>query len=117
MSQAKTIANYDREMCFDFEEAHLLEENIATEAHLPTILVSKRIRKRRANMYRSKHYVEFICFVESTYLQNLTLEMMTAYMHGNLINVMKRCLMENKDVIVKITTLCNNDSAMKVFVT
>ena len=58
-----------------------------------------------------KQYVEFICFVESTYLHNLTIEMITVCAHGNLINVIKNYLMDNKDIMVKFTTLCNNDSA------
>ena len=61
-------------------------------------------------MFCSKHYFEFICFVDSTYLHNLTLEMMMAYAHGDLINVIKRHMLDNKHVMVKFRFQYNNDS-------
>ena len=109
-SQVKIFAKDNRQIYFGFVETHFLEANIATEAGLPTTRVAKRKKIQRAMMFCSNKYFNFICFVESTCLHNLTFEMMTAYAHSNLINVVKRHLLDNKHVMVKFRSHCNNDS-------
>jgi hypothetical protein len=51
---------------------------------LPTSLVERR--KRRASVYCSRGYFDFVCFIESTYLANLMLKMMMAYNDGDIIS-------------------------------
>ena len=43
----------------------------------------------------SKQYYDFICFMESVYLANLTLKMMMAYNDGNIISRIKSSLIAN----------------------
>ena len=50
------------------------------------------------------------CFLESMYHNNLILEMMVVYVHGNLAHVIKTHHQNNKDTITTFTTLCNNDA-------
>ena len=47
------------------------------------------MRKGRASVYCSREYFEFVCFVKSTYLANLTLKMMLAYNDGDIIAKIK----------------------------
>ena len=54
---------------------------------MPTSLVEKR--RWRASVYCSREYFDFVCFVESTYLANLTQKMMMAYNDGDIISKIK----------------------------
>ncbi len=46
-------------------------------------------------MYCTQQYFDFICFVESVYLANLSLEMMVAYNDGNIISVIKSSILSS----------------------
>lgn len=64
---------------------------------LPTTLVEKR--KRNVAMYCTQQYFEFICFIESVYLVNLSLKMMLAYNDGDIIAVIKRSILVEKSAM------------------
>ena len=107
MSGAKTVAANDRQLYFDFVLDNTLDEKEAKDACLPTSLVERR--KRIAKMFSSKAYFEFICFVESVYLANFSLEMMMAYSDGNLIHEIKMHMLKSDVAMDKFSCLCNPD--------
>ena len=47
-------------------------------------------------MYCSRDYFEFICFVESVYLANLSLKMTMAYADGDIIAQIKMSIIKNQ---------------------
>ena len=63
MSQAKTIAKNERQMCFDFVEAHSMDAKVVASSGLPTRFVHTRKGKRGAKRYCSRNFFAFICFV------------------------------------------------------
>ncbi len=71
-SQALTIAMDKRPLFFEFSSAHSIDEDMARSLGLPMSLVDRR--KRKSSVYCSRDYFEFICFVESVYLANLSLK-------------------------------------------
>ena len=83
MLQAKTILKHERWIYFDFFLAHSVDANVAAELTLTERLIKKRKRKRGASIYCKTNYFELICAVESTYINNLIIEMMMAYAHSN----------------------------------
>ena len=88
-------------------QAHNLGKGGATGEDLPTSLMDKR--KRKSKVYCTKAYFDFICFVESTYLANLTLKMMRAYADGDIVDKIKRSLLSSDVAIEKFTTLFDNE--------
>jgi len=108
-SKAATIAASNREIYFAFARAHKMQKNEAKSMKLPISQVERRKRKN-AQVYSSKDYFEFICFVETVYLANLTLKMMRAYADGDIVIQIKRSLLSNSVAIEKFDALCNNDS-------
>jgi len=65
-----------------------LDVDAANEQGLPSSVVERR--KRKSKMFCTKGYFEFICFLESIFLANLTLEMMLAYADGDLVYEIKQ---------------------------
>ena len=108
-SKAATIAASNREIYFAFARAHKLQKDEAKSKKLPISQVERRKRKN-AQVYSSKDYFEFIFFVETVYLANLTLKMMRAYADGDIVIQIKRSLLSNSVAIEKFDALCNNDS-------
>ena len=86
-SKASSIAAGKRPLFFRFAAVHTIDGCAAKCMDLPTSLVERR--KRRASIYCSREYFDFVCFVESTYLANLTLKMMMAYNDGDTISKIK----------------------------
>ncbi len=60
---------------------------------LPTSLVKRR--KQKLSVYFTQQYFEFVCFVESVYLANLSLKMMLACEDGNIISIIKTSILSN----------------------
>ena len=73
-----------------------MDAESALSAGLPTRLVDKRKRRRGSKIYCSSDFYNFISFVESTFLNNLTLEIMMAYSNGDLVYAIKCHLTKNK---------------------
>lgn len=109
MSLAKTIAKGNQQLYFDFARDHSLDADTAKQAGLPTSLVERR---KRANRYCNQQYYEFISFVESTYLANFNLEMMMAYVDGDLIHEIKMKMIESDVALAKFSSLCNKDESL-----
>ena len=65
--------------------------------------------RRAANVYCSNDDFEYICFVESVYLSNLTLKMMGAYADGDIVDKIKTSLLAKKLALDKFIALCDND--------
>ena len=74
---ARTIAKDKRPLYNQFAEQHSIGEQAAKEADLPVSLVQKR--NHRSLFFCSAKYFAFICFIESVYFDNLTLEMMMGH--------------------------------------
>ena len=61
-------------------------------------------------MYCTNDFFYFVCFIESTYLANLTIKMIRAYADGDTVDKIKTSLIGNEVVVGKITLLCGNDN-------
>ena len=59
-------------------------------------------------LFVPSNFFEFICFVESTFLNNLALEMMMAHSNGDLTHFIKLHLMSDEKSFDKFDTLCNS---------
>ena len=70
---------------FRFAAAQIINGCAAESMDLPTSLGERT--KRRASVYCSHKYFDFVCFVESIYLANLKLKMMMAYNDGDIITI------------------------------
>ena len=106
MSKAKTIAKSQRMIYTQFAEMHCLSEDKARELGLPIGLVQRR--RRRANMYCSEKYYNFIGdVIESTHVANLTLDMMMAYADGDIICEIKERILKSDAVKSKFAALCS----------
>ena len=106
-SKALTIARAKRSIYFDFASAHSVNESAAKNAGLPTSLVDKR--KRKSSVYCTQQYYEFICFVESIFLANLTLDMMLAYNNGDIISKIKLSILSNSSACERFAALFDSD--------
>lgn len=91
-----------------FSFCHRLELDKEKSVTLPTLLVEQR-KRRSAKVFCSKDFFDFICYVETVYLSNLTLKMMQAYSNGDILQKIKTALMTNSVAIDKFKALCNND--------
>jgi hypothetical protein len=67
-------------------------------------------RKRRASVYCSREYFDFVCFVESTYLANPTLKMMMAYNDGDIISKIKFGILLHDDSRDRFSCLSGSDN-------
>ena len=97
-------------MYFDFFLAHSVDANVAAESTLPEWLIKKRKRKCGASIYCKTNYFELICAVESTYINNLIIEMMMAYAHGNLVHAIKCHLLKDKVSYINYMKTCKNNA-------
>jgi hypothetical protein len=61
-SKALMIARDRRPLFLDFSNAHSVDEDMAQNLGLPTLLGERR--KRKSSVYCSRDYFEFICLVE-----------------------------------------------------
>ena len=108
-SKALTIAKDKRSIYFDFARMQSISEDDAHDMGLPTHLVDRRKRGRGSSMYCTQQYFDFICFVESVYLANLTLKMLTAYSDGDIIAVIKNSIISNDSALDKFAILFNGE--------
>ena len=113
LSKALTIAQDKRGVYQRFSTNHCLGADEAKDLDLPVSVVQRR--KRWANTYPTKVYYEFICFVESVYLDNLTLEMMMAHADGDIIHVIKIKLLNSSIAKDRFAIICNNDNNYEPF--
>ena len=88
------VARDRRPLFLDFSNAHSIDEDMAHNLGLPTSLVERK--KRKSSVYCSRDCFEFICFVESVYLTNLSLKMMIAYADGDIIAQIKTSIIGNQ---------------------
>ena len=86
-----------------------MNKDDAKKAALPTGLVERR-KRRSAKICCSEEYFKFICFVESVYLSNLTLQKMRAYYDGYIVDKIKINMLANDIALDKFKCLCNNES-------
>jgi hypothetical protein len=93
-SKALTIAKDKRLLFFGFSESQSIDEDMAKSMDLPNSLVD--MRKRKSLVYCLRAYFEFICFVKSVFLANLSLKMMLAYVDGDIISQIKISILGNE---------------------
>jgi hypothetical protein len=99
-SKALTIAADKRQLYFRFAASHTINEKEAKAVNLPTSLVERR--KKRASVYCSREYFDFILIVESVFLANLLLKMMLVFNDG--------------DIVARIkTSIVSHEATMDVF--
>lgn len=106
VSKALTTAREKRPLFLEFSMANSIDEDTAKSSGLPTSLVEKR--KRKSSVYSSRDYFEFICFVESVYLANLSLKMMMAYADGDIIASIKTSIISNQTARDMFAALSGN---------
>jgi len=70
-----------------------INASLAKSIDLPIDLVDKR--QHGSLMYCTQQCFDFICFAESIYLANLTLEMMMAYNDGTINSVIKSSILSS----------------------
>ena len=70
-SRALTVAGKERGKYFLSVQAHSIGKLAAQDANLLISIIEKRKRKS-AKVYCSEEYFDFICYVESVYLSNLS---------------------------------------------
>jgi hypothetical protein len=107
LSLAKTIGKAMRPLYARFAEQHSIGEKAALEKFMPVSLVQKR--NHRSLLFCSPDYFNFICFVESVYLDNLTLEMLMGHPEGNIIQVIKSSILGSDLALQKFDRLCIDD--------
>jgi hypothetical protein len=107
LSRALTIAKDKRAIYHKCSEQHNIGEKEAKVQDLPVSLVLKRTN--RSLLFCSPEYFKFICFVESVYLDNLTLEMLVGHPEGNIIQVIKSFILGSDIALKKINDLCSSD--------
>ena len=107
-SKAATIAVDKRPLYFMFAASHTCDERAAKTMSLPISLVERR--KRRASVYCSREYFDFICRVESIFLANLTLKMMLAYNDGDIVTRIKKSILLHDGMRVRFSRLSGSDN-------
>jgi len=107
-SKASSIAADKRPLFFRFAAAQTIDGCDAKSMDLPTSLVERR--KRRALVYCLREYFDFVCFVESTYLANLMLQMMMAYNDGDIISKIKFGILSHDDLRGKFSCLLGSNN-------
>ena len=108
MSKATTIAADNRPVCFTFAASQTIDESAAKRMSLPTSLVERR--KRRASVYCTREYFDFLCRIESIFLANLTLKMMLAYSDGDIVTRIKTSILSHNEMRGKISFLSGSDN-------
>jgi hypothetical protein len=108
MSKATTIAADNRPVCFTFAASQTIDESAAKRMSLPTSLVERR--KRRALVYCTREYFDFLCRIESIFLANLTLKMMLAYSDGDIVTRIKTSILSHNEMRGKISFLLGSDN-------
>ena len=111
MLLTETISKDKGQIYFDFAKNHTMDTEYAFSARLPTQLVEKRKRRHGSKIYCSNDFYNFIYFVESTFLNNLTLKMMIAYSNGDLVYALKYHLTKNKTAFANFSQLCSKDNS------
>lgn len=106
-SQALTIALGKREIYFTFARAHTITREQAVQLELPTGVVDRR-KRRRAKVYCTRQYFDFICFVETVFLSNLTLKMMRAHADGKIVDKIMQSILSSESAVEKFSALCDN---------
>jgi hypothetical protein len=106
-SKALTKGIADRPLFQEFAQSQTIDADTAKGLGLPTSLVD--MRKRSVSRYCTSEYFEFICFVESVFLANLSLEMMLAYPDGTIIAEIKHSILSSEEGKVKFVTLVGNN--------
>ncbi len=107
-SKAATIAAEKRPLYFMFAASHTCDERAAKTLSLPISLVERR--KRRASVYCSREYFDFICRVESIFLANLTLKMMLAYNDGDIVTRIKKSILLHDGMRVRFSRLLGSEN-------
>ena len=108
MSKATTIAADNRPVCFTFAASQTIDERAAKRMNLPSSLVERR--KRRASVYCTREYFDFLCHIESIFLANLTLKMMLAYSDGDIVTRIKTSILSHNEMREKISFLSGSDN-------
>ena len=84
-----------------------MNKDAAKESKLPISVVA-----RQKGWPRSQGYFDFVLFVESTYLANMTLEMMMAYVEGDLVHEIKSAMILSDVVTSKFDRLFDDDDTL-----
>jgi hypothetical protein len=109
-SKALTVAADKRQLYFRFAACHTINVKSAKDANLPVSLVEKR--NKRASVYCSREYFEFILIVESVFLDKIFLKMMLAYNHGDIVAKIKSSIVAHGDtmeIFVRLTESSKED--------
>ncbi len=107
-SKASTIAANNRPVCFTFAASQTIDEGEAKKMNFPTSLVERR--KRRALVFCTCGYFDFIRCIESIFLANLMLKMMLAYSNGDIGPRIKMTILSHNEIRESISFLSGSDN-------
>ncbi len=108
MSKASTVAADNRPVCFTFAASQTIDERAAKRMNLPTSLMERR--KRRASVFCTPNYFDFLCCIESIFLANLMLKMMLAYSNGDIVTRIKMSILSHNEMRERISFLSGSDN-------
>ena len=95
-------------MYMQFASNQSISKETAKEQSLPSSLIEMRQKKKL--FYPSKEYFSFILLVESTYIKNLTLKMMMAFMEGDLVKEINDAILRSDWMRSKFRELVGDDN-------
>ena len=111
MLLAETIIEDKRPIYFDFVKNHTMDAEPALSARLRSRLVDKRKQHHKSRICCSSNLYNFVSFVESVFLNNLTLKIMIAYSKGDLVYAITCHLTRNKTSFANFSTLYSKDDS------
>ena len=107
-SLALTVPINERDKFVDFAKHNKISCLDAKLADLPYTLVE--LRQHKSLFFGSKDYFEWIKMVESTYIHNLTLNMMIAFADGDLVEVIDSKIKTSEKIRAKFFLLFDSSN-------
>jgi len=91
---------------WNFSQAHSISPVESQKQGVPTSLIERREMKR---LHRpSFKFFEFVCRIESIFMENFTVDMMVAYSTGNLVNEIAMAIQTKNEILQEFRTLYDN---------
>ena len=109
-SLALGVAEVKKGVYKQFAASHSIEMEEAREANLPSSLVE--LRRKKKLFFVTESYFDFIRFIESIYLHNLTLKMMMAHSNGDLAGTIHDAIITNETVHARFSLLFPDGSSI-----
>ena len=105
------IGKDERQLYFDFAKNHTMYAESVLLAGLLRRLADKRKRQWGSNIYCLSDFYNFLSFLESTFLKNLTLKMVMSHLKNNLVYAITCHLTKNKTAFANVSPLSSKDDS------